>query len=77
MGGHVARMGDGRRAHTFLLGKLEEKHLRGRPKIRWENSRIWDFKELDYESDWKTFAQDGATWCAYVLEAIPLHKRFS
>ena len=47
--GHVTWIGDGRRAHKFLLGKPEEKCPRGRPKIRWEDNTIWDLKEMDYE----------------------------
>ena len=31
---HVARMGDGRKAHKFLLGKPEGKRPRGKPKMR-------------------------------------------
>ena len=32
---HVARMGDGRRAHKILLGKPEVMCPYGRPTIRW------------------------------------------
>ena len=58
--------------HTIilLLGKPESKRPRGRPKIRWENNIIWDLKEVEYESDWKTLAQDRVTCRAYVLAAI-------
>ena len=44
--GHVPWMGDGRRVHKILLGKLEEKCPLGRPKIRWEDNIIWDLKIL-------------------------------
>ena len=33
----------------------------GRLKIRWENNIIWDLKEVDYEGDQKTLAQDRVT----------------
>ena len=35
---HVARMRDERMAQKLLLGNPEEKHSRGRPKMRWEVS---------------------------------------
>ena len=54
--GHVARMGDGRRARKILIGKPEGTRPRGRPKIRWEDNIISDLKEVDYEGDWKTFS---------------------
>ena len=39
--GHVAQMGDGRRAHNLLLlGKPEGKRPSGRPKTRWEDNTI-------------------------------------
>ena len=65
-------MGDGRRAHKLLLGKLEEKHPLGRPKIRWEDNIIWDLREVGYESDWKALTQDRVTWHAYVLATMNL-----
>ena len=37
--GHVARMGDGRRAHKLLQGKLVGKR-HSRPKIGWEDNGI-------------------------------------
>ena len=70
--GHVARMGDGRRAHKILLGKPEGTRPRGRPKIRWEDNIIRDLKEVDCECDWKTLAQDRVKWRAYVLVAMNL-----
>ena len=61
-------MRDGRRAHKIFLGKPEGMHPRGRPKIKWEDNIV--LKEVDYEGDWKTFAQDRLTWCVYVLVAM-------
>ena len=54
--GHVARIGDGRRAYKILLGKPDGTRQRGRPKIRWDDNIIRDLKEVDYEGDWKTLA---------------------
>ena len=51
--GHVARMGDGRKAHKILLGKPEGTRPRGRLKIRWEDNINRDLKQVDYEVDWK------------------------
>ena len=71
--GHVAWMGDGRRALMIFLGKPEGKTcLCGRPKIRWEDNIIRDLKEVDYEDDWKTLAQERLTWHAYILAAVNL-----
>ena len=53
-------------------GKPEGKRPRDRPKIMWEDNIIWNLKEVDYESVWKTVVQDRVTWCAYVLAAINL-----
>ena len=47
--GHAAHIGDGRKAHKFLLRKLECKRPCGKLKIRWE-----DLKDVDYEHDWRT-----------------------
>ena len=33
---------------------------------------IWDFKEIDYEGDWKRLARERVTWHAYVLVAMNL-----
>ena len=68
--GHVVWMGNGKRAHTLLLGKPEEKRPCGRLKIRCEDNIIRDLKEIDYEGDWKTLAQYRVTWSAYILAAM-------
>jgi hypothetical protein len=34
--GHVARMGDNRKAYRLLIGNPEEKRSLGRPKHRWK-----------------------------------------
>ena len=53
-GGHAALLGEGRRAHKLLLGKLEGKRPHIRPKMRWESNITWDLKQVDYECDWET-----------------------
>ena len=39
--GHVARMGEGRGVHRFLVGKPEGKRPLGRPRHRWEDNIKW------------------------------------
>jgi hypothetical protein len=44
--GHVARMGEGRKVYSVLVGKPEGKRPLGRPRRRWENGikmdlRVW------------------------------------
>ena len=51
LAGHVARMGDRRSAHKFLLGNPERTYSRGMPKIRWEDNITSDLKEVDYKGD--------------------------
>ena len=55
-------MGEGRRACNILIGKPEGTRPHGRPKIRWEDNIIRDLKQVDYEDDWKTLAQDRVKW---------------
>ena len=38
MGGALTRMGEGRGAHTVLVGKPEGKRPLGRPRRRWEDT---------------------------------------
>ena len=38
MGGHVARMEEGRGVHRVLVGKLEGERPLGRPRRRWEDN---------------------------------------
>ena len=42
--GHVARIGDGRRARKLLLGKQKGKRPRDKLKIIWDDNIIWDLK---------------------------------
>ena len=44
--GHVARMGEGRGVHRFLVGKPEGKRPLGRPKRRWEDNIKMDLREV-------------------------------
>jgi hypothetical protein len=43
--GHVARMGQGRGVHRFLVGKSEGKRPLGRPRRKWEDNKM-DLQEV-------------------------------
>lgn len=47
--GHVAHMGMTRNAYQSLIGKLEGKRPRGRPKSKWEGNIKINIKEIGYE----------------------------
>jgi hypothetical protein len=42
----VARMGEGRGEHRFLVGKPEGKRPLGRPRRRWEDNIKMDLQEV-------------------------------
>ena len=46
LAGHVARMGEGRGVHRFLVGKPEGKWPLGRPRRRWEDNIKMDLQEV-------------------------------
>jgi hypothetical protein len=48
--GHVARMGEGRKAHMVLMGKPEGKRPLGRPRCRWEDGIKMDLRKIGWES---------------------------
>ena len=54
----VARMGEGRGVHRFLVGKPEVKTSFGRPRRRWEDNIKMDFQEVRRGGDWMELAQD-------------------
>jgi len=57
--GHVARMGEARGVHRFLMGKPEGKRPLGRPRRRWEDNIKMDLREVGGGGDWMELAQDG------------------
>jgi len=63
MGGHVARMVEGRGVHRFLVRKLEGKRPLGRSRRRWEDNIKIDFQEVGgCCGDWMELAQDRDSW---------------
>ena len=65
--GHVARMGEGRGVHRFLVGKPEGKRPLGRPRRRWEDNNKMDLQEMRGGcGDWMELARDTDRWRALV-----------
>ena len=55
----MARMGEGRVMHRFLVGKPEGKRPLGRPRRRWEDNIKMDLQEVWGScGDWMELAQD-------------------
>ena len=64
--GHVARMGEGRGMHRFLVWKPEGKRPLGRPRRRWEDNIKMDLREVGGGGDWMELVQDRDRWRALV-----------
>ena len=65
--GHVARMGEVRGVHRFLVGKPEGKRPLGRPRRGWEDNIKMDLQEVGGSCvDWMDLAQDRDRWLALV-----------
>jgi len=71
--GHVARMGEERRAYRVLVGKPEAKRLLGRPRHRWvDNIRI-DLQDVRCGyMYWIGLAQDRDRWRTIVSALMNL-----
>ena len=70
--GHVARMGEGRGVHRFLVGKPEGKRTLGRPRHRWVDNIKMDLREVGGDGDWMELAQDRDRWRALVNTVMNL-----
>ena len=69
----MARMGEGRGVHRFLVGKPEGKRLLGRPRRRWEDNIKTDLQEVGGGcGDWMELAQDRNRWQALVSTVMNL-----
>jgi hypothetical protein len=61
--GHVARMGEERKAYKVLVGKPEGKRQLRRPRCRWEDGIRMDLREIGLGGvDWIRLAQDRDWW---------------
>jgi hypothetical protein len=49
--GHVARMGEERKAYRFLVGSPEERRPLGRPRRRWLDNNRMDLVEVGWGLD--------------------------
>jgi hypothetical protein len=65
--GHVARIGEKRRAYSVLVGRPEGKRPFGTPRRRWEDDIKMDIQEVGWGAmDWIELAQDRDRWWALV-----------
>ena len=63
----MARMGEGRGVHRFLVGKPEGKRPLGRTRRRWKDNIKLDLQEVGgSRGDWMELAQDRNRWRALV-----------
>jgi hypothetical protein len=71
--GHVARIGEKRKAYRLLVGKPEGKRPLGRPRRRWVNNIRMDLGEVGWGVvDWIGLAQDSNRWRALVNSVLNL-----
>jgi hypothetical protein len=71
--GHVAHMGEERKAYKVLVGKPEGKRPLGRLRRRWEDGIRMDFREIGWRGvDCVRLVQDRDRWRAVVNVMINL-----
>jgi hypothetical protein len=69
--GHVARMGEKRKAYRLLVGKPEGKRPLGRPRCRWVDNIRMDLGEVGWDDvDWIVLALDRNWWRALVNSVL-------
>ena len=66
MGGHLARMGEGRGVDRVLEGKPKGKRPLRRPRRRWQDNIKMDLQEMGGGGDWMELSQDRDRWRALV-----------
>jgi hypothetical protein len=68
LAGHAARMGEGRKVYSVLVGNPEGKRALGRPRCRWEDGIVLDLREIGWRGvvEWIHLAQDRDRWRAVV-----------
>jgi hypothetical protein len=66
-------MGQGKGVYRVLVGRPEEKRLRGRPRRRWEDNIKMDLREIGIDgANWIRLAQDRVQWRAFVSTVMNL-----
>jgi hypothetical protein len=71
--GRVARIGEGRKVYSVLVGKPEGKRPLGRPRRRWEDGIKMDVREISWGCvEWIHIAQDRERWRALVNAVVNL-----
>jgi len=70
--GHMARMGEGRGVHRFLVGKPEGKRPLGRSRRRWEDNIKMELREVGGGGEWMELTQDRDRWRAVVNTVMNL-----
>ena len=68
----MARMGEGRDLHRFLVGKPEGKRPLRRPRRRWEDNIKMELREVGGGGDWMELTQDRDRWWALVNTVMNL-----
>jgi hypothetical protein len=70
--GHVARMGEGRKAYRVLMEKPEGKRPLERPMSRWEEGIGMELRQTIWGVEWIHFVQDRDRWRAVVNAVMNL-----
>jgi hypothetical protein len=71
--GHVARIGEKRKAYRLLVGKPEGTRPLERPRRRWLDNIRMDLVEVGWgDMDWIDLAQDRDSWRALVNSVLNL-----
>jgi len=71
--GHVARMGEKRRAYRVLVGKPEGKRPMGRPRCRWVDNIRMDLQDVGCGyMDWIGLARGRDRWRTLVSAVMNL-----
>jgi hypothetical protein len=73
LAGHVARIGEKRKANRLPVGKPEGRKPLGRPRCRWVDNIRMDLGEIGWgDVDWICLAQDRDMWRALVNSVLNL-----